>query len=431
MLRSEQRHCWGNYPPTQQQEVYQLWWPNDPLPHGKTILPKGNARSYGDSCRNHAGIVVSTKQLDRFIEYDKTRGIIRCGSGVLLKELLELVVPDRWFLPVVPGTQLITVGGAIANDIHGKNNHRNGTFGNHILDFGLRRDEGDALVCSEDKNPELFAATIGGLGLTGLITWATIQLKPIPSPWLKVETIPFNTLEEVLELLQSSQKTHEYNVAWVDCLNQPANNLRGIFSRGNFCDMKKKLPSNSMIKMPFYLPSWALNPFTMKNFNRIIYHKNNRPKKNYQHYNQFLFPLDKIDHWNKMYGKKGFVQFQGLIPQENAEKIFKEMFHIIIQSQQGSFLSVLKSFGEHLSKGLLSFPKPGFTLALDFPYRGHKTIDLMHQLYRMTLDIGGRIYPAKDSCLTPKMFQQSFPELEKFLPFVDSQFTSDFWQRVT
>ncbi len=430
MWQSKQHNAWGD-PSKTDQESQPLWWQHDPLPQNSLMLPRGNARSYGDSCQNHSGVVIDTTYLNRFLDYDKDRGIIHCESGTLLKDILALVVKDNWFLPVVPGTQLITVGGAIANDIHGKNHPAKGSFGDHVLAFQLRQEGSDVIHCSSTENPDLFSATIGGLGLTGLITSATIQLKSIPSPWMAVETIPFNSLETVLELLQSSQQSHEYNVAWIDCLNQSATKLRGIFHRSNFVHSETKIPDRKNINIPCYFPRWVMNKFTIKNFNRIIYYKNKKNKPSQLPYHKFLFPLDNINHWNRIYGKPGLLQYQGVIPYDNGKTLLKELFHQIIQSQQASFLCVLKCFGEQKPKGLLSFPMSGFTLALDFPNRGKKTIDLLHCLYKITLEADGRIYPAKDSCLTPEMFQQGFSHIEQFSSHIHGNFTSDFWQRIT
>ena len=228
---------WGRYPPARQAAV-SVHWRSDPLPrvHG-TLLPFGQGRSYGDCCLNDGGTLLETSRLDRFIELDQGRGVLRCEAGVRIADILALTVPRGWFLPVVPGTQLVSVGGAIANDIHGKNHFRAGTFGRHVRALELLRSTGERAACSPRENPELFAATVAGLGLTGLVTWAELRLRRIPSPWVLQETIPFQNVDAFFELSARSDATHEYTVAWIDCLARGDSLGRGLFHRGNHAEL--------------------------------------------------------------------------------------------------------------------------------------------------------------------------------------------------
>src|SRR5712672_2532817 len=260
---------WGRYPRTRCISR-PICWRTDPLPktNGKTILPRGLGRSYGDCCLNDGGVLLQTKWMDKFISFDKSTGLLSCEGGATLDEILQLTVPRGWFLPVTPGTKFVSVGGAIANDIHGKNHHRAGTFGCHVTRFELLRSNGDRLICSPDENSELFRATIGGLGLTGIILWAEFQLKPIVNPYIDMDHIRFVSLDEFFEISAESDQDYEYTMSWVDILIGGDNLCRGIFMRGNHNQsrelaskpVKKRLP----LALPFNFPSFVLNTLTVK-----------------------------------------------------------------------------------------------------------------------------------------------------------------------
>src|SRR5579885_1617249 len=363
-----ERTSWGRIPRARQ-NVIPLRWISD-APDLRAwegpVLPYGLGRSYGDSCLNDGGTLLETSHLDRFFRFDSQTGILRCESGVTLSAILELFVPRGWFLPVSPGTQFVTVGGAIANDIHGKNHHRAGTFGRHVPSFELLRSSGDRLLCSASENADLYRATIGGLGLTGLILWAEVQLKPIPGPWIERETIPFADLEEFFAISRGSDRDFEYTVAWVDGFSKGG---RGLFFRGRHVPDGDEPPRGLALSIPFDFPAFVLNRCSMTAFNRLYYDWNaNQTSFSRLPLHSFFYPLDTVGHWNRIYGRRGFFQYQCVVPLgEPGRRPMAALMEAVTESGQGSFLSVLKVFGGLPSPGLMSFPRPGATLALDFP----------------------------------------------------------------
>ncbi len=432
---SEHYTSWGRHMAARQQIRRPAWVDElDLASPDKTILTYGNGRSYGDSCLNDGGILVDLRKLDHFIHFDSTNGILRCEAGLLFTDILSLIVKQGWFLPVTPGTRYITVGGAIANDVHGKNHHRAGTFGMHIKQFELCRSTGERLVCSPTQNPLLFNATIGGLGLTGTILWAEFALKKIASPMIEAESIRFETLDDFFELSAESDKNYEYTVAWVDCLAKGKAQGRGIFIRGNHASREKTdtAPCTTRtLSIPAELPISVVNPFTLKIFNEIYFKKHPRhPKKHSSHYAPFFYPLDAIENWNRMYGKKGFFQYQCVVPVDQARQAISELLQHIASSRTGSFLAVLKMFGPARSPGLLSFPREGVTLALDFANQGQKTLDLLESLDNVVAEYGGAVYPAKDARMNSGRFKQYFPRWQEFQTYIDKNYSSSFWRRV-
>lgn len=430
---------WGGYPKTQPKNVHPIYWRHNALPddgQNTTILPYGYGRSYGDSCQNDGGSLVTTQGLHRFISFNSHDGILRCEGGVSLADILECFVPRGWFLAVTPGTKYVSVGGAIANDVHGKNHHRAGTFGCHVLAFELLRSTGERMTCSPQCHTDLFHATIGGLGLTGLIVWADIQLKSIKSPFIHRERIRFSGLDEFFDLTKQSDETFEYTVAWIDCFAKKRHTGRGSFIRGNHLDNNTQhLPSSHRKKtltVPFHIPSYFLNSGLMKIFNSIYYHMQPiQPSQSLEHYESFFYPLDAVLHWNRLYGTSGFLQYQCVIPSKYEQDGIRNLLNVIHQSKQGSFLAVLKKFGTTSSPGLLSFPKPGTTLALDFPFLGDQTLTLLTTLDRIVRETGGAVYPAKDARMTGEDFQAYFPSWEKLDKLRDPKFSSSFWRRVS
>lgn len=426
----------------QHSRVEPVFWRDD-LPDFSefehSVLPFAYGRSYGDSCLNEGGILLDVSFLRRLMAFDEKRGILRCEAGVSLAEILEIIVPRGWFLPVIPGTKYVSVGGAIANDIHGKNHHRAGTFGCHVTCFELVRSSGEHLICSSTQNGELFQATIGGLGLTGLILWAEFRLKPISNPLIITERIRFSTLDEFFDLSAASDQDHEYTVAWIDCLAHSKNLGRGIFVRGNHLNSEQHALSlysagkaRRPLRVPFDLPSFFLNRYSVKIFNRVYYYSQLSKKvRKIVPYDSFFFPLDKIGDWNRIYGRRGFLQYQCVVPPDNEYRTIKEILMQIAHSGEGSFLSVLKKFGDMSSCGLLSFPRAGTTLAVDFRNKGDKTLKLLEDLDRIVRQSGGAVYPAKDARMTPESFQVYFPKWKEFAEYLDPQFSSRFWQRVT
>lgn len=428
---------WGRYPKVQHKDVIPIRWRNH-IPRldefDAPVLPHGMGRSYGDACLNEGGILLDTLGLSRFIAFDEERGILRCEAGVTLDQVLEVVVPRGWFLPVTPGTKYITVGGAIANDVHGKNHHHGGTFGRYVIRFELVRSDGTRLICSPEENADLFRATIGGLGLTGLITWAEFRLKRIPSALIDEELIRFQNLDEFFEISAQSDVDYEYTVAWVDCLATGEQLGRGIFMRGNHAHVANALYPNSKRKLgvPIDFPDFVLNPLSMRLFNTFYYHRmRHKRERRLIHYEPFFYPLDAIRNWNRIYGRRGMLQFQCVVPFGDHHEVIRAIIERIARSRRASFLAVLKEFGDVPSPAIMSFPRPGVTLTLDFPYEGIKTMHLFDDLHALVRDAGGAFYPAKDTHMTPEEFRLSYPRWEEFARYIDPKFSSSFWRRVT
>ena len=421
---------WGNYPQIEQFGVYHSSRSQD-LPETTPILPFGNGRSYGDCCLIENGIVVATRKLDNFISFNRMTGLLRCEAGVLLKDILELIVPAGWFLPVTPGTSLVTLGGAIANDVHGKNHHVRGTFGCHISCLELLRSDNSRALCSPNSNPELFQATIGGLGLTGMITWAEVQLVPVKGDGMALENIKFSNLDEFFTLSEDSDQDYEYTASWVDCSSGGGKTGRGIFSRANHCAGSHRR-SGSMPTFPVTPPFSLVNRYTVRPFNLLYYHRQFGKKvESRSHYSPFLYPLDSVQRWNRVYGKQGFLQYQFVVPASDSRAILDEILTIVARSGMGSALAVLKVFGDFESPGLLSFPMPGVSLALDFPNRGASTHTLFARLDEIVLKAKGRLYTAKDAHMSEELFKQFYPQWADLEKLRDPAFCSSLWRRVT
>ena len=430
---SQRLDSWGRSPQAPPAKVPRLTDRHPPLPASDLpLLVFGNGRSYGDVCHNDGGPLLLGRGLDRFIAFDATQGHLRAEAGVLLSEILDLIVPRGWFLPVTPGTRFVTLGGAVANDVHGKNHHRAGSFGHHVRAFELVRSDGSRRVCSPTENPDWFAATLGGLGLTGLITWVEIQLRAIEGPWIQAESRRFANLGEFFALAEASDRAHEFTVAWVDCAATGTALGRGILLSGDFAPAaagQGKWPkAHGLLTVPFTPPLPLINRFSLKAFNTFYARK---PEGRFlTHYEPFFYPLDAIGYWNRIYGPKGFLQYQCVLPPEVAESALTELLARIARSGQGSFLAVLKRFGDKPSLGMLSFPRPGVTIALDFPMRGAKTLRLMDELDEVVAEAGGVLYPAKDARMSNRLFKFSFRCYNRILPFIDNIFISDFGKRV-
>ena len=427
---------WGRYPKYNARIVPINWREDFPrvtagLHNG--ALPVGMGRSYGDVCLLEGGNLLQTTGMNRLIDFDAETGILTAESGITLAQILDFAVPRGFFLPVTPGTKYVTLGGAIANDVHGKNHEAVGSFGNHVPSFELVRSDGTRRVCSATENPDWFAATIGGMGLTGLITWAQLRLKPIVSRLIDYEGIQFHGIDEFLDLKQR-YKHAEYNVSWLDCVSTGKNFARGIFMPGDHSKAPAELKPSPEPKLvfPFEAPGFALNRTTVSMFNTVFFHKQmKRHVKTLQDYEPFFYPLDKVLHWNRMYGKNGLVQFQYAIPWEHAKEGTIAILHEIAKSGLASFLAVLKAFGEIPSLGMMSFPYAGIMFALDFPIKDNLTFPLLQRLGDMTLEFGGRLYPAKDAAMTADQFQAFYPQWQNFARYRDPMFTSSFWERVT
>ncbi|WP_242395100.1 FAD-binding oxidoreductase [Anaeromyxobacter oryzisoli] len=424
---------WGRFPRTTARIVPLHWRTDAPFAGAGPFLPHGLGRSYGDECLNDGGVLIRTRSLDRFIALDEDRALLTCEAGVTLSEILKLVEPLGFGLPVVPGTKLVTVGGAIANDVHGKNHHRAGTFGAHVEELELLRSTGERIVCSRASHAPLFAATVGGLGLTGVIVSATIRLRRQPSPRVDAETLAIRDLREFFDLSLESDARFEYTVAWIDCLARGRHLGRGILHRGNPAQEIPPPPRSSRrLAVPFELPVSPLNGFTVRAFNAAYYlrHRLSGGTRRVPR-DPFFFPLDGVDRWNRIYGRAGFFQFQCQLPPGAAEPGLREILSTVAAAGEGSFLAVLKNFGEATSPGLLSFPREGSTVALDFPNRGSRTLRLFERLHAAVREHGGRIYPAKDALMPADQFQtQHRRELPAFRAQLDPAFSSSLWRRV-
>jgi len=393
-------------------------------------LAFGLGRSYGDSCLNAGRNLIDCSRLNRIMSFDRQFGLITCEAGTSLAEILQIAVPAGWFLPVTPGTKSVTVGGAIANDVHGKNHHRSGTFGLHVKRLILCRSDRGILECGAHLNEDLFRATIGGLGLTGIILSAEIALKPITSDGIELEVIPFESLAEFQALSAASDADFEYTVAWIDCLS--GRYLRGIFSRGNHAKSGhlpreyKPGPGSSLD-----IPSFMLNRWTAKMFNSAYFHWNAMRNSSVSiHFDPFFYPLDSIRRWNFAYGSSGFLQYQCVIPGASCLAA-GELIKQAARRNSGPFLAVLKRLGGLTSPGMLSFPRPGLTLALDFPMQGERTLHNLGLLDQIVMECRGAVYPAKDARMSPEVFDSSFPGWRRFRPYIDPVMSSSFWRRVT
>jgi FAD/FMN-containing dehydrogenase len=400
-----------------------------------TALPRGLGRSYGDCCLNDGGTLFDMTPMDRFVSFDAATGLLGCEAGVTLADILDVVVPKGWFLPTTPGTKFVTVGGAIANDVHGKNHHAAGTFGRFVESFELLRSDGTIRTCSLRENTELFRATIGGLGLTGVILKATIRLKKVPGPLIRAESVKFDRLEEFFDIAKESDGKFEHTVAWIDALARGKNLGRGIFMRGDHVEGASR-PRQSHVKnppfsVPFDFPGLALNNASIGAFNAVYFHRQRvKTSITTTPYESFFYPLDTIGNWNRIYGRRGFYQYQLVVPPDSARAVMKTVLEMISASRLASFLGVLKTFGNEDSPGLLSFPRAGVTLALDFPNAGNALLALFNALDAVVLDAGGALYPAKDTRMPPDAFRRSFPRWREFSSYVDPKLSSGFWRRI-
>ena len=400
------------------------------LQDAKPGLAFGLGRSYGDVCLNPGGYLWLISGLRKFISFDSEAGVLKCEAGVTLAEIQNLLLPRGWSLPVVPGTQQVTVGGAIANDVHGKNHHRFGSFGNHVGALTLVRTDGQTLICSPTVAREWFDATIGGLGLTGVIVDAEIKLRRISGPWLNTETLPYSSLKEFFAIAADSDAGWEHTVSWVDC--SAGKEPRGIFMRANHTDADPgNEPRGRPRKLPFSPPVSLINQYTLRAFNAAYFHSGrfNRGKR-ISHYKTFFHPLDNLQGWNRMYGPRGFYQYQSVVPLQAGYDATKAMLAEISRSGEGSFLSVLKTFGSMRARGLLSFPVEGVTLALDFRNTGAKTEKLFRRLDAILLDANGRLYPAKDARMPREVFEQGYPASEEFKKYRDPGISSGMSRRL-
>jgi FAD/FMN-containing dehydrogenase len=398
--------------------------------HG-TTLAYGAGLSYGDSCLAASDHVLHTRRLDRFLAADWSTGVLAAEAGVTLEEILAAAIPRGWFVPVTPGTKYVTLGGAIANDVHGKNHHRRGTFGRFVRRFALLRSDRGRVRCAPDENAELFGATVGGLGLTGLIEWAEIQLAPIRSSRIDRVTRRFGDLDEFFALSAELDAKHEFSVSWIDCLGAGRTAGRGIYNAGDFAaDGPLAVETPRKLTVPFTPPLSLVNTLSLRVFNELYWRRAPVQRRQTGGYDPFFYPLDAILKWNRIYGRRGFQQYQALIPEREARAGIAALLGAVAASGTGSMLAVLKRCGDAASPGLLSFPRPGTTLALDFPQTG-RLATLFPRLDAIVREAGGRIYPAKDAHMSGEDFRRSYPDWAKLESLRDPALMSRFWQRVT
>ncbi|MEI8074773.1 MAG: FAD-binding oxidoreductase [Bacteroidota bacterium] len=414
---------WGLYPKAN----CTVYKPNsieelmDIVQNNTDIIARGNGRCYGDA--SLASSIVSTIALNKIEFVDEEQGIIICESGVLLSDLINVILPKGFFLPVTPGTKFITIGGAVASNVHGKNHHREGSFCDFVQWIDLISDDAILLRCDQENNATVFYNTCGGMGLTGIVTKVCMRLKKVANSYIQQKQIKTANLEETLTAFERFNH-FTYSVAWIDCLAKGENLGRSLVLLGEHApltallakDLQNPLAISTKLNfsIPFYFPSFSLNKYTVKLFNFLYYHKARKKEiESIIDYDSFFYPLDAIFHWNKIYGKKGFVQYQFVIPKENGKAILKQILGRIAESGQASFLAVLKLFGKENSYSLLNFPMEGYTLALDFKVQD-SLWPLLDELDEMVIAAGGRLYLTKDARMQKETFHKTYPAMQAY-----------------
>ena len=375
-----------------------------------SFITRGMGRSYGDSA--NAPHVLQTTYINHFIEFDKATGKLTAEAGITLREILEVIVPSGWFLPVTPGTSYVTLGGAIASDVHGKNHHSAGTFGQHVKSLSIVLGTGEVVTASPQSHADLFHATCGGMGLTGIIISATIQLLPIRSSLISQKTIKADCIEAACEAFETNNDA-TYSVAWIDCLSKGKSLGRSVIMLGEHAEQGGlEIDTRQKVSVPFSTPSVLLNSLTMKAFNTAYWHKSKDNLRQTVALMPYFYPLDAIGEWNRLYGKKGFLQFQCVVPKLDGVANMRKLLTEISHSGYGSFLAVLKQFGTG-NENLLSFPIEGYTLALDFK-ASQPAFQTVRRLEEMVVDMGGRLYLTKDAVMQESTFKATYPNWEKF-----------------
>ena len=387
--------------------------------NGHALLAHGLGRSYGDAALIRDGRVVFTRRLDRMLSFDPVSGWLRCEAGVTIQDILETFVPRGFFPPVTPGTQFVTVGGTLACDIHGKNHHVDGCWSDHIRRVELLLGSRKVVVCDRETEPELFWATVGGMGLTGVVLAMDVKLTPIETPFIEMESIRVENLDHFFEVsAESGDYTH--TVSWIDCVAKGDAMGRGIFMRGRHATRSqvdaRGAPGPSLAKLveplldfPIDAPAWLLNRASISLFNEVYFRKHPHGQlDSVVHYEPFFYPLDIARNWNRLYGRRGFLQYQLVVPPDPRHRAIREVLEAISTTGMASFLAVIKEFGEGAHSGL-SFPAPGVTLALDFANKGQPLFDLLERLDAIVMDAGGRVYLGKDARLSRESFQRMYP----------------------
>lgn len=429
---------WGRYPRFPQ-HAHPIHW-REELPQAlaefgraSPVLAYGCGRSYGDSCLAVSDHVLAMSGLNRILSADWKTGRIVAEAGLTLAELVRIALPRGWFLPVTPGTKFVTLGGAVANDVHGKNHHVMGTFGCHVRSLTLYRSTDGAIAVSPTERPEIFAATVGGLGLTGIITTVELQLRPVTSRYIEQRSIRFAGLDEFFDLTHLHDQSHEYSVAWIDCLATGKNAGRGRYFAGSHASGGElKVEQAAGWSTPVDPPFSLINRFSLRVFNTLYYRRQLKKEAlSRVDYEAFFYPLDRLLNWNRMYGRAGFQQYQCVVPHSHGREVIRLVIREIARVGAGSFLAVLKQCGTTISPGLLSFPLHGVSLALDFPQRAETNRHLFERLDALVHEAGGRLYPAKDAHMSAAHFQLAYPAWQQVEALRDPQLMSRFWRRVT
>jgi decaprenylphospho-beta-D-ribofuranose 2-oxidase len=433
---------WGNYPVSESYvlEVRTENESKEALQEPK-LVPRGLGRSYGDQAINdNLGVAVCTR-LNHFLSWNPAEGILHCEAGVSLEEIISVFAPQGWLPMICPGTKFVTVGGAIANDIHGKAHHTDGSFVNCVVSFKILLADGKIVTASRTENPELFWANFGGLGLLGIILSATLKLRKIETTYFRQKSIKIRNLDHMLEALETYDHEYNYSVAWIDALAKGKKLGGGVLTLGNAAKLDElspklkahplKLHSTGKLTVPFFLPGFVLNGLTVRILNRVIAFVQNSPKE-FVHYEKFFFPLDAINNWNKGYGRRGFVQYQFVIPEEGGKKNLVEILNMIADSGCTPFLNVFKKMGDE--QGILSFPFKGYTLAIDFPVTP-KLFEFTPKLDAKVFESGGRLYLGKDALLDESMFKRMYPRYTEWLAIKQrydpgNKFTSNISRRL-
>lgn len=410
---------WGNYPvidatmhhPSSVEEMHHL------VASGGEMIARGLGRCYGDSSLNST--IISTLRLNHIIAFDEKNGTITCEAGVSFAELLEIFVPRGWFVPVTPGTKFITVGGAIASDVHGKNHHVAGSFSRHVLSIDVMLADGSIVRCSRTEHHDLFWATCGGMGLTGIIVQATFSLKRIETAYIRQRVVKARNIDEAFDAFEENRQW-TYSVAWIDCLARGAELGRSALVLGEHATGEEvgyryrdplKIERRPMIPVPFFFPDFALNSATVKLFNEIRF-RTYRAGDSFVEYEPFFYPLDIASDWNRIYGSRGFTQYQFVLPKDRSREGLKQILTMISSSGEGSFLAVLKLFGAQ--EGIVSFPEEGYTLALDFPITP-STMALFAELDTVVNQFGGKLYLSKDVRMSKEMFFRGYIHAAEFV----------------
>lgn len=417
-IRIDTLSGWGQYPRlatrTVRPERYALL--ADACRAERSCIARGQGRAYGDAALNTDGLVIATERLNRILAFDADSGLLRAEAGLTLAELLEHFVPRGWFPPVTPGTRHVSLGGCVASDVHGKNHHRDGSFSAFVDSLELISADGSARSIGPQSEPELFHATSGGMGLTGLIGEVALQLRRIETAYIQARHHPARDLDELIALFEDPEKDDDYTVAWIDCLSGAG---RGVYMAGHHARVDElppemryrplELSPHRTIGIPFDLPGGLLNGFTVGVFNALYYRINaDRQAPFVTDFGSFFYPLDGLSRWYRLYGRHGFIQYQCVLPEASAAAGLQRLLDVLQNRRQAPFLAVLKRMGT-AAAGHLSFPQPGYTLAVDLPMAGVRAQRLAAELDAVTLDHGGRVYLAKDACLEPQTFRRMYP----------------------